>query len=184
MCQEKALINWVYKMVKNAMYTLNLKENIIIKLEPIGERFIAIENSAEISNGILYVNLEWLKSKRSDPDETEARLLIYHEIRHVYQQQELEKWRENLPTIENVSTIQMWAKEYENYTRNEGGDSTISYFKQSVEVDAYAFGICLLNIDKSKGDNLSLDSRSIPDEIYDLIMKRATEIIKANNLIR
>lgn len=180
MYEEKELREWVDKMVDNAKSALNLKGDIIIKLESIGDRFKTLENAAEKCSDDLYVNLDWLKSMKQNPDETEVRLIIYHEIRHFYQVEEVEKLKKNLLTIEDVSIIQKWYEEFANYKRNEGGDTKKDYYKQSIEVDAYAFGICLLNYDVSKGDILSLNTCSIPDDIYDALEIRIHEVMAKN----
>jgi hypothetical protein len=178
MSTETILKKWVEKMSKHALATLKLKTDITIKLEPIGERFKTKDNAAElsVSSGILFVNSDWLKSMRSNPDETEVRLLIYHEMRHVYQRPEIEKLKKGIPTTENLPIIYQWEKEFSHYQRNEGGGSELGYYKQFIEIDAYAFGIYLLNMDVQRGDKLSLDTRSIPDEIDVPLFNRIQEI--------
>ena len=70
------------------MEILKLSNNISIVLEPMGNRFRSLENAAEIGDSVLHVNLDWLRTMDEQGKESEIRLLIYHEIRHVYQHSE------------------------------------------------------------------------------------------------
>lgn len=69
-----------------------------------------------------------------------------------------------------------WAYEFEHYQMNIDGSSTLTYYRQSVEIDAYAFAIYLLNKDVERGERWSLETSSIPDEINREIIERAYEI--------
>ena len=73
-------------------------------------------------------------------------------------------------------TIARWELEFNQYHRNEGGASTIRYFSQFIEIDAYAFGMYLFNLDVQRGEKLDLETQSIPDEVFPLIINRMKEI--------
>ena len=88
-------------------------------------------------------------------------------------------WKENLLTNEDIPRIKKWAYEFANYIPYEKGPSEIPYYKQSIEIDANAFGLCFLNIDSQKDDKLSLITR-MPNEIDDLLHKRIAEIMEMN----
>lgn len=105
-------------------------------------------------------------------------MLIYHEIRHLYQRLEVKNFRERKSTKEPLPVLLKWQYELEHYQRNEGRAATLRYYSQSIEIDAYAFAVYLLNMDFKRGERLSLDTRSIPDEIDVAVRRRAYEIAK------
>ena len=166
----------IQNLAKRSMEILKLSNNISIVLEPMGNRFRSLENAAEIGDSVLHVNLDWLRTMDEQGKESEIRLLIYHEIRHVYQHSEISKLKNKQQTEESQMTIARWELEFNQYHRNEGGASTIRYFSQFIEIDAYAFGMYLLNLDVQRGEKLDLETQSIPDEVFPLIINRMKEI--------
>lgn len=176
MSKEKKLTRWVERISAWALSALKMKNTIQVCLEPIGERFATLDNACEITDEKLYVNSDWLQQQRNNPDETEVRMLIYHEIRHLYQRLEVKNFREGKSTKEPLPVLLKWQYELTHYQRNEGGATTLRYYSQSIEIDAYAFAVYLLIMDLEKGERLSLDTRSIPDEIDSAVRQRAYEI--------
>lgn len=105
-------------------------------------------------------------------------MLIYHEIRNLHQRIGVKNFCERKSTKEPLPVLQKWQYEFEHYQRNEGGPTTLRYYSQSIEIDAYAFAVYLLNMDLERGERLSLDTRSIPDEIDSAVRQRAYEIAR------
>ena len=146
MGKEKKLTAWVERISARALSALKLKNTVKVCLEPMGYRFTTLDNACEITDDNLYVNSDWLQQQSNTPDETEVRMLIYHEIRHLYQRLEMKNFRERKSTKEPLSILLKWLYELEHYQRNEGGVTTLRYYSQSIEIDAYAFAVYLLNI--------------------------------------
>lgn len=181
MSKEKNLIKWVEKISAKALAVLGLKVKLNICLEPVGNRFATLDNACEVTDDTLYVNQDWLWQQSLLGDETEVRLLIYHEMRHIYQREEVKKRQLAQPLKEPLPLVLKWEYELTHYQRNEGGVSTAKYYQQSIEIDAYAFAICLLNMDVEMGEKLSLNTSSIPDEIDRAVLHRVREIYRDLN---
>lgn len=85
MSKESKLISWIEEMASHALAALGLEMRLQICLEPIGKRFNTLDNACEITENRLFVNSDWLEQQRAKADETEVRIIIYHEMRHIYQ---------------------------------------------------------------------------------------------------
>jgi hypothetical protein len=176
MSKEKKLHRKIQEMTKRSLGILGLPNNISIFFESIGDRFQTLENASELEGNKLYVNIDWLNLMETQNNESEIRLLIYHEMRHVYQISQITKWRNRQQVKEDLVTITRWEAEFSQYRRNVGNSSTLFYYRQFVEIDAYAFGIYLLNLDVDRGEKLKLETKSLPDEVFPAIMRRVQEI--------
>jgi hypothetical protein len=111
-------------------------EEILIEFKP--ESFFANLNIDAVflkENFTIVVNLNWLE--RVGISDFTATVL--HETRHAYQYAQVE-YGEYMMYREPDSTVNVWKKEFENYTPSTGTEhNDADYIQQEVEVDAVAF---------------------------------------------
>ena len=71
---------------------------------------------------------------------------ILHEIRHVFQQSEVRDYKAGKETVVNQDLIKKWIYEEEHYNTalNSEGEENPEYFKQDIEMDAYAFAYAVM----------------------------------------
>lgn len=149
--------------------------------------FETIENAA-ISNDIPYlfikINIDWFRVKRNAGDLTAIRDILYHEMRHIYQFNEIVKYKNNQPSLESKETILNWINNRKYYVSYSSEDKTthIPHFSQSIELDAMSFSVVLRLLDIQNGDNIQ-NGVAIPDEIWPLVNKRVYEICKHLGLV-
>lgn len=152
---------------------------INIEYEAIGKRFQTESNAAETSalSKIIYINSDWVKNHTQNIDQTELKAILYHEVRHLYQMSEINKFELGEKTKESSEIIKKWRDNFSNYIRNI--NENIDYYKQPVEIDAIAYAFYLMNIDAQTDKDLSLSTTSIPDEIDNDVHNRIQEIHKS-----
>ena len=83
-------------------------------------------------NEIIF-NEDWINKS----NELEILVTAFHETRHAYQYHCIKT-----KSIEDIETINVWEKEFNQYTSPSGKNtpkSDIDYLKQSIEIDAIAF---------------------------------------------
>jgi len=91
------------------------------------------------SNGTITVNLDWFCSTT----EQDVMYIIWHEIRHIYQMQQIQFQKDNNFAAERPENILRWQQEFDHYVRNTP-ETTSLHFLQEIELDAYAFALSML----------------------------------------
>ena len=136
------------------------------------EMFRTMDNAAEshiASNGIGCVcfNAPWF-AERILEHQDDVEFFLFHELRHIHQLNQINMLVANKRTREPKEIVQLWKNDFENYQRNEGGESQLANVTQEVEVDANAYGI-LLEILYRNGRSPLL---SLPEEAINPANKR------------
>lgn len=111
------------------------------------ERFRTMDNAAEShiaanGSGYIYFNAPWF-AERILEHQDDVEFFLFHELRHLHQQNQINILIANKRTREPKEIVQLWKNDFENYQRNEGGESQLANVTQEVEVDANAYGILL-----------------------------------------
>lgn len=147
-------------------------QNIQFVYERIGDKFKTVYNTCETSDNSLYINEDWISEVLRENDLYDLQYQMYHEARHFYQYMVIADYRVRGRSCELPTRIKQWEFECENYIRNEGTDETQkANATQSMEIDANAFAIVMLNM---KG----VKEARIPEEQWDTTIKRANEIAR------
>lgn len=154
---------------------LGLVDTVILHptIDPI--KFPTLENACESAEGTIYINSNWLLEMLVTENFTELRRLLYHEFRHQYQIQEVIKLKSKLESNESTQTLKSWEQDIENTIRNDNAGNRTQYFLQTVEIDAEAFALHLLDRDKEDGFNVQL-THEVPKEAEEPIIRRKRDI--------
>ena len=98
---------------------------------------------------ILTVNIDWYESA----DEYDVKLMLRHEARHLYQQNQIEKLSLGKPVAEDANMILQWDNEFipDNYVSNMPGKER-EHFTQACEIDAYVFASFICNTETIRDD--------------------------------
>lgn len=139
------------------------------------ERFPTIYNACESNLHNIYFNKVWFLQRTNQHIE-DLEFFIFHELRHIYQQYSIQLFDKKIAHKEPIETILIWKQELARYVRNTGGISQNINIVQEVEVDANAYGLCLLNMyHLDEGDDFAL---SLPEEATNLATTRFQEYLK------
>ena len=111
------------------------------------ERFQTMYNAAEsclLPNGFgcIYFNTPWFAERIVDHQD-DVEFFLFHELRHLHQINQINLLMSNKKTREPENIVRLWKKGFDNYTRNDGGESQLKNVAQEIEVDANAYGIIL-----------------------------------------
>ncbi|MFT0653177.1 hypothetical protein ACMSD4_12175 [Bacteroides thetaiotaomicron] len=131
-----------------ALECLGVKSSIGIIYEYNPIRFNSNSNAAECNNINLYINEAWIDMLIAKNDFYDVKYMMYHEARHIYQEQIIKDYKERGKSCELPATIKAWIKNFDNYKRNTGEESVDANADQVVEIDANAFAIVLLQMQK------------------------------------
>ena len=140
------------------------------------KRFSSEFNAAESDNQNIYLNKRWYRNHIED-HHADVAFFVFHELRHMHQLMSIDRLQRGLPVQEPKDTIFEWRNNYNNYVRNVDADSQEINIKQPIELDANAYGICLMHIYYQLYlDKADADLRvSLPESIIDLSYERAQE---------
>lgn len=131
-----------------ALKCLGIKSNIEIVYEYNPERFNSNSNAAECNNANLYINEAWIDMLIAENDFYDVKYMMYHEARHIYQEKVIKDYKERGKSSELPATIKAWIENFSDYKRNTCEDSIDTNANQVVEIDANAFAIVLLQMQK------------------------------------
>lgn len=131
------------------------------------EMFRTMDNAAEshiASNGSgwVYFNALWFAERITDHQD-DVEFFLFHELRHLHQLNQINLLVANKKTREPQEIVKLWKSNFDNYQRNEGGESQFANVTQEIEVDANAYGI-LLEVLYRNGRTPLL---SLPEEAFD-----------------
>ena len=130
------------------------------------EMFHTMDNAAESyigtdGHGHIYFNAPWFAERVIDHQD-DVEFFLFHELRHLHQLNQINLLVAKQKTREAKKTVELWKESFDNYQRNEGGDSQFINVTQEVEVDANTYGI-LLEVLYRDGRTPQL---SLPDEAF------------------
>lgn len=71
---------------------------------------------------------------------------LMHEIRHMFQQEEIDDYENGRPIVIEEDIVKLWIKENDNYhTADTDKDGALrDYFSQDSEIDAYAYSYAIM----------------------------------------
>ena len=135
------LIKWLIE--SNQIYT-NI--DIGIKWKFGWDDNLAITATVDRETNIMSVNVLFVDSTYKDNNIFEIEYFLLHEMRHIYQHIQIDRYKENEHTI-NPKFIVKWIEEEKNYIKSldKDGNENIDYFKQDCELDAYAFSYAVMS---------------------------------------
>lgn len=139
--------------------------------------FPTTDNAAESGGNHVVFNKPWFTGEdRWNNHQDDIEFFVFHELRHLHQQYEVNRLDNDLPLHERKSTVESWKDGFLNYRRNEGGASQAVNISQEVEIDANAYALCLSNFFHLQDDcELHL---SAPSEAMDLADTRSKTYYK------
>lgn len=144
-------------------------------------RFPTISNACESNIKEITFNKPWFLQRTTDHRD-DLEFFIFHELRHIHQLYSIQLFLNGQPCDDTPETIAIWKQCFESYVRNVGGTSQSANVSQEVEIDANAYGQCLVNLlHIEDGTNIML---SLPDEASRLSMPRAAEYYRKKPEIR
>lgn len=140
-------------------------------------RFPTMDNACESNSKELIFNKPWFL-KRTTEHKADLEFFIFHELRHVHQLHSIDLFLNGCQCKDKPETIVTWKQGFERYVKNTGGSSQNLNVSQEVEIDANAFGLCLVNLlHLEDSEDLSL---SLPEEAARLAEPRS-ELYYDNN---
>lgn len=109
--------------------------------------FHTMDNAAESNlaydgTGCIYFNAPWF-AERVIEHQDDVEFFLFHELRHLHQMIQVNLMAANKKTREPVEIVKVWKDGFDNYQRNDGGESQFSNVTQEIEIDANAYGIIL-----------------------------------------
>ena len=138
------------KLIQNAIdfagKFMKLPENIELCFDDCPSARFADENIAAVGekDKIVFNKTWFYRSKNGHQDDIEY--YVFHELRHIYQLNEIELMINGEPMHEVLSTVDCWKQDFDNYIPNVDERTKILNFKQEVEQDAYGYGLALLDM--------------------------------------
>jgi hypothetical protein len=126
-------------------------------------------------NNVIFLNIfaidEAYRRKASD----EVEYFLLHEIRHLFQHEEVFCLNNNSEIAIGSDIIRKWDYEFSHYSpaTDEKGNASQAYAKQDCEIDAYAFAYGVM---KYKGKDV--DKLFLPPESKIEILKMSEEWVK------
>lgn len=169
------------KLIQNAIdfarKFMKLPANIELYFEDCpSARFPNESNAAEGEKDKIVFNKAWFyRSKNGHQDDIEY--YVFHELRHVYQLNEIELMKNGEQSNETISTVELWRQEFDNYIYNIDERTKILNFNQEVEQDAYGYGLALLNMYYIKNRTF-IFKYSMPAEAFAIADARSQKYYK------
>lgn len=171
---EEIFINMCIRFARNFLY---LPDKIDLYFEDCpSRRFPTLSNAAESDGHSIFLNYQWYHGHIAEHPANVA-FFIFHELRHMHQLASIYRLEHGLSVQDPQNAIFEWKKDYFTYVRNEDEESQEKNIKQPIEVDADAYGICLMKMYYQHYLNKpEADLRvSLPESIIDLAHERAQE---------
>ena len=134
------------------------------------ERFPLETNAAEISGNTIYLNKLWYYNNLPD-HKAKIAFFVFHELRHLHQHYSIALLKHGYAVQESEATINNWEVEFSHYIYNIDEETQSLNLKQEVEIDANAYGICLMRMFYLRSPNMDLNI-FLPKEAHDLAEKR------------
>lgn len=144
-------------------------------------RFPTIVNACESNMEEITFNRPWFLQRTADHRD-DPEFFIFHELRHIHQLYSIQLLQNGQPCNDTPETVAIWKQGFDGYVRNTGGASQAANVTQEVEIDANAYGQCLVNL-LHIADNTNI-MLSLPDEASRLSGPRAEEYCRTKPEIR
>lgn len=140
-------------------------------------RFPTMDNAAESylddqGIGHIWINGVWFV-ERINQHQDDVEYFVFHELRHLHQLNQIRLLRKGNKIRDSKEVVEKWKSNFDNYIRNNGGESQCENIRQEVEVDATAYGV-ILDILYHNGKQPLL---SVPKELIDLADERLQRYI-------
>lgn len=140
------------------------------------DHFFNTEIGAEIDSAkwTVYINEDWA-NLAYNMDPCDLSFIIAHEVRHFYQNTQINLFHLGRKHKEDNALIISWMDNCQHYQRNEGGETKRIYHRQSLEVDADAFACFYVMY-------YGIGQPRMSDDSEDLVTQRLIEIAKQYNM--
>lgn len=151
---------------------------VTIAFEPYSKARFGNELCPTITNGnLITFNNAWIES--GDPNSDDIPFFLIHELRHVYQHDQVAKFLNGDATTEVKAVVEKWKHEWEHYSRNLGDPvSRGKSIRQEIEMDANGYAMAVLYLMHMNEDNWSPMIRMEEDQ-YDLSFARAQKYLNS-----
>lgn len=136
------------------------------------ERFPSFSNAAESNIKSICFNKQWF-IQRIDEHRDDLEFFIFHELRHIHQLYSIFLYDNNQKHNDDVLTIELWRKGFNNYIRNTDATTEVANVVQEIEIDANAYAQCLVNL-MHIDDNMELHF-SLPKVAADIAFERSKQ---------
>lgn len=106
----------------------------------------AITATVNRKTNVISINVVFVDNAYNDNRVFDIEYFLLHEMRHVYQHIQIERFKTNNNAI-GQSFVLRWIEEGKKYIKSldENGNENTDYFKQDCEQDAYAFSYAVMN---------------------------------------
>lgn len=171
----------VEKQICNAAsFAANFFEypRVAIAFGPYSKARFGNELCPTITNGnLITFNKSWIES--GDPNSDDIPFFLIHELRHVYQHDQVSKFQNGDATTEAKAVVEKWKYEWEHYIHNLGDPiSRGKNIKQEIEMDANGYSMAALYLMHINEANWSPMIRMEEDQ-YDLSFARAKQYLNS-----
>ena len=130
------------------------------------------EESAVIAtvgnDNVIHINLFSLMNHYINKDLYTVEYFLLHEIRHIFQHLIIDDYQNGREVPFDSKLVEQWIFEdnKENYIKalDENGNENDGYFKQDIEIDAYAFSLAVM---KYKYDEKLIQHLYVPHQFGD-----------------
>ena len=143
---------------------------------------IAIIASYDRKEKIIKVNIASVDYAFKINQELMIEYFLLHEIRHIYQFQEIEKYKKNPSECDNQFLAKKWLEESLKYKSavDENGNENKEYFFQDMELDAFAYAYAVMLYKYGKIDYINVPQIYINSK-FDNIVEEWIQVFKKEN---
>ncbi len=129
----------------------------------------------------VYINLAALLDSLNDRQPHTIEYFILHEIRHLFQHNEINDYTANNDCVVSKDLIEKWIYEGEHYVTaiDSNGNENADYFTQDSEMDAYAFAFAVMKHKYGNIDYLYVPE-SYSEDFYTLVNDWLEQFNKEN----
>ncbi len=163
-----------YSLIISNIINLNIKFYRIN--QPIRWQFgfderVAIFAWCNRKTNIVTVNIAAVDFSFRQSEPLHIEYFLLHEIRHIYQHLEIEDYRENPSKCNNIELAKRWAEEESNYISaiDKNGDENKGYFKQDMEMDAFAYAYAVMKYKYGEIPYLYIPNAYKNNEFYEIV---------------
>lgn len=107
---------------------------------------ITIMGNCDKKSNLIELNLQSVIHAFKNNLFYDVEYFVNHEIRHIFQHIKIREFDNGIDNGVDKELIKQWKYEEENYikVKDENGNINESYFKQDIEMDAYAFSLAIM----------------------------------------
>lgn len=135
--------------------------------------------AAVVKDNIVHINLFSVMSHYMAGDLYTVEYFLLHEIRHIFQHLIIEDYKNGKEVPFSSELVEQWMFEdnKENYipALDKDGNENDGYFKQDIEIDAYAFSLAVM---KYKYDEEKINHLYVPTQFGDNFWNIVNDWIK------